>query len=67
MKKLIGLLKGDIDVVKLKDGKMLRLITSRDTNNDSETGFYLDIPLGDGNFDKIKISNTLGYSLLSNM
>lgn len=65
MKKLIGLLKGDIDVVKFEDGRKLTLITSRDTDDDSKAGFYLDIPLGDGDYDRVKISNSLGYSLLS--
>ena len=65
MKKLIQLLSGEINVVEFEDGRKLTLISSRDTDDDSKTGFYIDIPLGDGSYQRNKISNQLGYSLLS--
>lgn len=67
MEQLIRLLKGDINSVKLEDGKILTLMTSRDTEDDSIVGFYLDTPLENGNYNKTKISNTLGYSLMSSL
>lgn len=67
MRELIQLLSGEIEVVNFKDGRKLTLVTSRDTEDDSETGFYLDTPLGDGTYNKTKISNRLGYNLLSTL
>lgn len=67
MKKLIQLLSGEIKVVTLEDGRRLTLVTSRDTDDDSKAGFYLDTPLGDGTYNKTKISNRLGYNLLSTL
>ena len=67
MRELIQLLSGEIKVVNFKDGRKLTLVTSRDTEDDSETGFSLDTPLGDGTYNKTKISNRLGYNLLSTL
>ena len=67
MRELIQLLSGEIKVVNFKDGRKLTLVTSRDTDDDSKAGFYLDTPLGDGTYNKTKISNRLGYNLLSTL
>ena len=67
MRELIQLLNGEIKVVNFKDGRKLTLVTSRDTDDDSKAGFYLDTPLGDGTYNKTKISNRLGYNLLSTL
>lgn len=64
MNKLIQLLNGEIKFVNFKDGRKLTLVTSRDTEDDFETGFYLDEPLEDGTYNRTKISNRLGYTLL---
>lgn len=67
MKKLIQLLSGEIKTIKLNDGRRLTLVTARDTEDDSEAGFYLDTPLRDGSYQRDRISNRLGYTLISTL
>lgn len=67
MDKMIKLLKGEISSIKLKDGRELSLITSRDTEDDTKTGFYLNRKTADGEYITERISNQLGYALVAGL
>lgn len=65
MRRLIQMLNGETNNIKLSDGRELTLVTCRETEDDSKTGFYLKTPMENGEFNVTKISNSMGYRLIS--